>query len=801
MRPFRPELRGGLRAAEGEADKAGRQAGKRFGGGFAASARSLAAGAAAAFGTAALVGGVRTSIRAASDLSETVNKTNVVFGSNARQVQAWSKTAATSFGLSRQEALAAAAQFGDMFQQLGFTGKAAAATSQSLVKTAADLGSFHNVDPSDVLQRIAAGFRGEYDSLQQLIPNINAARVEQVALAQTGKESAKQLTAQEKATATLAIVQKDGARAAGDFARTSGELANQQRILGAQVKDLAAGVGKALLPVITDVVGFVTGTAIPALRAFGQWFGRNRATILALVAAFAALVAIGQVQAAVLAIQTGAVLRYIAATRVARVAVLAWRGAQILLNLALSLNPIGIVIVALAALAAAIVVAWKRSETFRSVVKASWEGIKSAAQTGVRFVVDRFMSMVSALLSGAARAFGWVPGLGPKLKRAAAEFAVFRNDVNRNLGGIRDKSVTIRARVNDVAATLTRAGVSRAEALNIANRELKGRTYFGGPIRHGVRSKDSALFLARRDEHVWTPEEVDAAGGHAGVFRLRKLALSGALRDALPGFAAGGPVRFDVRPATLTADQLAHAMSPVGRTLDRMTSAVSAAASRGASRIVSRALQAQLTAAAGAGPAPQAGDYSRLVWRGAQFNARTVRMILAAEKLLSGTFRIMQGSFSTRVAASGGTHAGGGVFDSNSDGTSWVSAVRALRRVGFAAWHRSPSQGPWGHHIHAVAIGDRQLSASAAGQVRSLRRGGDGLGGRDRIFDRGGWLAPGWNPPVYNGTGRPEHLTPTEAALPPIIVEFRDERLRDLIDVRFDVRAAEHARRVRVGRR
>jgi len=28
-------------------------------------------------------------------------------------------------------------------------------------------------------------------------------------------------------------------------------------------------------------------------------------------------------------------------------------------------------------------------------------------------------------------------------------------------------------------------------------------------------------------------------------------------------------------------------------------------------------------------------------------------------------------------------------------------------------------------------------------------------------MDSGGWLAPGWNPPMYNGTGRPEHLVPT----------------------------------------
>jgi len=34
-------------------------------------------------------------------------------------------------------------------------------------------------------------------------------------------------------------------------------------------------------------------------------------------------------------------------------------------------------------------------------------------------------------------------------------------------------------------------------------------------------------------------------------------------------------------------------------------------------------------------------------------------------------------------------------------------------------------------------------------------------GAYKKFMDSGGWLAPGWNPPMYNGTGRPEHLVPT----------------------------------------
>lgn len=53
-----------------------------------------------------------------------------------------------------------------------------------------------------------------------------------------------------------------------------------------------------------------------------------------------------------------------------------------------------------------------------------------------------------------------------------------------------------------------------------------------------TRARDSVPALLRADEHVWTPEEVDAAGGHSAMYRLRKAALKGALQ----GFASGGRV-------------------------------------------------------------------------------------------------------------------------------------------------------------------------------------------------------------------------------------------------------------------
>lgn len=252
-----PSFKGGGRAIQREldaqGDAGGRSAGKKAGGGFAASfggsLKGIAGGFAATMGISALVSGFNSATSAASDLNETVSKSQAIFGSNFAAIDSWAKGAATSFGLSRQAALDAAASFGDMFTQIGFGGSEAAKMSKSVVQMSADLGSFNNLGTDDVANRIAAAFRGEYDSLQAVIPNINAARVEHEAMAASGKKSAAALTAQEKAAAVLAIVQKDGARAMGDFARTSSGAANTQKILAARLEDAKAKFGQALLPV------------------------------------------------------------------------------------------------------------------------------------------------------------------------------------------------------------------------------------------------------------------------------------------------------------------------------------------------------------------------------------------------------------------------------------------------------------------------------------------------------------------------------------------------------------------------
>ncbi|CAF3325744.1 unnamed protein product [Rotaria socialis] len=141
------------------------------------------------------------------------------------------------------------------------------------------------------------------------------------------------------------------------------------------------------------------------------------------------------------------------------------------------------------------------------------------------------------------------------------------------------------------------------------------------------------------------------------------------------------------------------------------------------------------------GKAP-AADYTRKTWRGITLNQRTIEMIQRAEVYMAQMgktgfqFSFSQGSYSSSVAASAGTHDGGGAVDIrtsvvNNDKKTVDTMVVALRKAGFAAWSRGRVADSFQNnkHIHAIAIGDAQASSGAKNQVASFKRGRNGLKG------------------------------------------------------------------------
>lgn len=199
-----------------------------------------------AAGTVATLG---LATKSASDLREAQAAANVVFGQGATIIDSYASGAAQAIGLSKKEALDATSVFGNLFTQLGVGQQEAARLSTSLVTLGADFGSFFNEDANRVIEAQTAAFRGEYDALQRYVPTINAAAVQQRAMAETGKENADQLTMQEKALATYSLMVEGAGAAQGDFARSSGSAATEAKKASAELKNSSAEIGQSLLPV------------------------------------------------------------------------------------------------------------------------------------------------------------------------------------------------------------------------------------------------------------------------------------------------------------------------------------------------------------------------------------------------------------------------------------------------------------------------------------------------------------------------------------------------------------------------
>ncbi|MDO9087084.1 MAG: hypothetical protein Q7U53_12830 [Anaerolineaceae bacterium] len=125
-------------------------------------------------------------------------------------------------------------------------------------------------------------------------------------------------------------------------------------------------------------------------------------------------------------------------------------------------------------------------------------------------------------------------------------------------------------------------------------------------------------------------------------------------------------------------------------------------------------------------------NYDLVVINGMYINQRTFSMLEHAQSIYGGEieltgYHLTQGSYTNQISASFGTHNGGGAVDISviQYGIYQVlyddiePLINALRTAGFAAWLRNFDQLYPGSpiHIHAIAIGDRDLSGPAEEQL------------------------------------------------------------------------------------
>lgn len=223
---------------------------------------------AAAGSVLAFTKGLNPAIQAASDLGENTSKIKVIFGDAGKAVTDFAKTAARDIGQSQNQVLAAAGTFGTFGKAAGLAGDQLATFTTDFITLSADLASFNNSTPDEAINAIGAALRGEAEPLRRFGVLLNDATLKAAAMELGIYSGSGALTAQQKILAAQKVIYEQTGDAQGDFTRTSDGLANQQRILSAQLENVKIKIGEALLPAFTKLVKFVNDFVVPALDKF-----------------------------------------------------------------------------------------------------------------------------------------------------------------------------------------------------------------------------------------------------------------------------------------------------------------------------------------------------------------------------------------------------------------------------------------------------------------------------------------------------------------------------------------------------
>ena len=136
---------------------------------------------------------------------------------------------------------------------------------------AADLSSFNNVPQDVAINAIGSALRGEAEPLRQFGVLLDDATLKNAALElgliSTTKNA---LTPQQKVLAAQKVIYEQTTAAQGDFARTSDGLANQTKILSAELENTKLVIGEALLPIVLELATAFSENIIPLIKEFAN---------------------------------------------------------------------------------------------------------------------------------------------------------------------------------------------------------------------------------------------------------------------------------------------------------------------------------------------------------------------------------------------------------------------------------------------------------------------------------------------------------------------------------------------------
>lgn len=274
----------------------------------------------------------------------------------------------------------------------------------------------------------------------------------------------------------------------------------------AQLIEISADVLPAVSDMLEDVIAWLGRAA--------EWWGeqddatkQNILRFVALVAAIGPVLFIGGKLVSLI----GTVITVVKALSTAM--------------LFLAANPVVLIIAAIALLAAGLVIAYQKSETFRDLVNRAFEGVKDGAKRmaanvigGLRMLLDAALAFAEGMLENAIRAFGWVPGLGDKLRGAKDKVAEFRKGANEELSRIQTQlryDADVSPAMREVAALRRSLQTMPKVSTVTVGGARGGRVMHEGGFVPGPRNMEVPAVL-QGGEFVMSHEMLDRGQGAPG---------------------------------------------------------------------------------------------------------------------------------------------------------------------------------------------------------------------------------------------------------------------------------------------
>ncbi|WP_051853085.1 phage tail tape measure protein [Streptomyces aureocirculatus] len=274
---------------------------------------------------------------------------------------------------------------------------------------------------SDMADRFAKGGKSANGVLDQTLDRLRGVKdpvkQSQIAVQLFGTQAedlGEALYAMDPSSAAKDLGKFGGAaKKVGDTIR--GNTSTELKILQRQVMGAFGSVVTAVvLPALRGLITAIQWTG-DAAAATGRWFSQWGIWLLPVGILITGITIALNAQAIATGTVIGVMGVYALAVRGVAAVTRAWAAAQAVFNAVMALNPFVLAAIAVVALGAALVVAWKRSETFRTVVQAMWAGIQMAAMTVwttvLKPVLDGFMAGLRAV--GAAALWLWNSAISP----------------------------------------------------------------------------------------------------------------------------------------------------------------------------------------------------------------------------------------------------------------------------------------------------------------------------------------------------------------------------------------------------